>query len=170
MEEYSFKLVLSKMVIIVIQSTSLALICLSLVLCASIKDEFDEAIFDFTMDHLIVKYSNDSVKANCVLNYLKDSKSIESFYTAQLLFESDKLERELEPFLPKAEKFCNLRDDTPNETPVSSPSGIGIFVGVVSLLLVVLAIVGLVRMRTTSRMKDQKKSYAGFQMTNTGEA
>lgn len=95
--------------------------------CATIEDEFDEAIYDFTMDFLLPRYSNNSVKAGCVLQQLKVNKSIESFYTTQLLFEQDKLERELAPYLPAAEAFCSEQrrslDDSTDDLEDSSASG-----------------------------------------------
>lgn len=84
----------------------------------NIEDEFDESIYDFTFDILNATYTNE--RSKCILNNLKDNKIINDFYTTQLLFEPDTLKQKLEPYLPEAEKSCNVNFDSSSTKPIGS--------------------------------------------------
>lgn len=82
----------------------------------NIKDEFDETIYEYTMDILKPKYNNDSI---CILSYLKDNKIIDNFYTSELLFEPEMLKKKLEPNLPEAEKSCIVNSKSMSTKPMN---------------------------------------------------
>jgi hypothetical protein len=66
------------------------------------------AVFANIKDMLMQQFNKTKTEADCMVNDIAEKKIVERFYTSNLISDKDLLRKKLEPFLPVAEKICDV--------------------------------------------------------------
>lgn len=96
-----------------------------------IRNGIDDAIYTSIHGLLLVKYPGENALVKCIVDDFKGSKIADKFYTPDLILNTEKLQKEIDPYLEVAEVKCNVA--------LFFQSPLGIFVLIAILLIVIMS-------------------------------
>lgn len=80
---------------------------------SNIRDEIDDAIYGRIRNFLTEEKHFDDVKADCFIDFIRTTGSVDKAYTSDLFFDTEKLERTIQPLLD--DYNLNVANRTPEE-------------------------------------------------------
>lgn len=99
-----------------------------------IRQSLDEGIYSAIYSMLTDDFGYNEDKAQCMIDDFRERRLADNFYSLDYLFDSENLQKEIQPYVDDASTKCTL------SAFFSSPSGICVVIGIV---LLVVGLIGL---------------------------